>query len=264
MSPFIKLQWAIDNYYSEQKYGIKKNLSDSDKQKTSVIVHFESGSTVASSSFYDILNQLGTELINKMDSTEAVIAFLGVAAILGGSWVLKAHINRLAEKDRLEANSRTLIEMSKQETERAKIIAEAASHNPTLQRRVDDISIVNDKLLKSLKPGEQLVQDGQVLIDGSSAKELTKPASKAEPIEDRLDGKFLTITVDSGSVRDGFRMTIRNIETKEVLTNVKVPAGTLTDEQVQTLQAGEWGKKPLFMQLNVRKSGNRNYQRNTD
>ena len=95
----------------------------------------------------------------------------------------------------------------------------------------------------------------QEVITGQQAKKITRTIPD-EPTEGRMDGKFLTVSVESGRVRDGVRMRVRNIENDEELT-VKVPKGTLTPEQIQTLQDGEWNKKPLFMQLNVRKSGNR-------
>ncbi|MDI9407723.1 MAG: hypothetical protein QM523_00585 [Candidatus Pacebacteria bacterium] len=263
MMPLLKVQSAIDKYYSEQKYGVEKQLTLADKQKTSVIVHFESGSTVAVSRVFDTLNQIAPELITKMNGMQAVLTILGLAALYGCGWSIKTYLNYKAKIQEQELKAKGIeqelllkIELSKQETERAKIIAEAASNNPLLQKQIDNMNSINDKLLKALQPGEQLVQDGQVLIDGTTAKELTRSSTKAEPTESRLDGRFLTITVDSGSVRDGFRMTIRNVETNEEII-VKVPAGTLSEEQIKTLQDGEWGKRPLNMQINVRKSGNR-------
>lgn len=74
--------------------------------------------------------------------------------------------------------------------------------------------------------------------------------------ESRLDANFTILSVDSGLVAGGFRLRIRNAATGKELS-VSVPEGTLSSEQTQVLQDGEWGKKAVQMQLNLRKIGDR-------
>jgi hypothetical protein len=71
------------------------------------------------------------------------------------------------------------------------------------------------------------------------------------PLADRLDGEFLILTVDSGGVDGGFRLRVRRSGTDQELS-VQVPQGALSDEQIEILQSGEWGKTPLSMQLNIK------------
>lgn len=79
---------------------------------------------------------------------------------------------------------------------------------------------------------------------------------KEERVEDRLDGTYIIIDVASGNVSDGYRATVCEVDTGEEL-RLEIPGGTLTEDQVEQLQEGEWGKKPLQMQINIRRVGRR-------
>ncbi|TNC94028.1 MAG: hypothetical protein FD119_3521 [Stygiobacter sp.] len=110
-------------------------------------------------------------------------------------------------------------------------------------------------LLKRLAPEDQLVLDSESIIDGDTARKAVRRL-RAEPVEARPDGQFIILTVESGVIRGGFRIRVRNTANSQEFT-VKVPEGTLSEDQVETLQDGEWGKRPLMMRLNVKKSGER-------
>ncbi len=68
--------------------------------------------------------------------------------------------------------------------------------------------------------------------------------------------RSFVLSVESVSVRDGFRARVRGVATREELV-VSIPEGTLSAAQLADLQSGEWGKKPLHLQINTERSGTR-------
>ncbi len=68
---------------------------------------------------------------------------------------------------------------------------QAEKRMETLFRRIDD-------------GDESLVQD-EPLVDGTTARRLARNP-RSEPIQDRLDGEYLILSIDSGGDRDGSRV----------------------------------------------------------
>lgn len=251
MPALLDLQRGVDASYARLKYGTVKRLSQEERKQTELIVRFKPGSTTFISELWPTLNNLAQQAISKMNGTEAAITILGVAAFIAGSYAFKAYLNkRLAEK-----NLDHEVQMSQQETERMQILARALDRSEKLQAQVTDLNSFRDTLLKRLAPEDQLVLDHQPVIDGDTARKAVR-RPRVEPVEARLDGQFIILTVESGGVRGGFRLRVRNTSDHEELL-VKVPEGTLTETQIETLQDGEWGKRPLTMKLNVKKVGDR-------
>ena len=111
-------------------------------------------------------------------------------------------------------------------------------------------------LTRQMVPTDELSIQGEPLLDGAAAKRLRRRQPQPEPVEDRLDGEFLILSVESGAVSNGIRATVRNTHADEEMS-VNIPGGTLAPEQIEQLKAGEWDKKPLNMQINVSRVGNR-------
>lgn len=76
-------------------------------------------------------------------------------------------------------------------------------------------------------------------------------------IEDRMDGVYKILDVASGKVRDGgYRVTVADAATHERL-QIRISKGALLAGQAAALKSGEWSKKLVRMQINIRVLGNR-------
>jgi hypothetical protein len=248
MPAIMDLQRQVYAAVALMKYGAPQRLTREERKLAELVVHFEAGhSTKFFSELWKILNPLVKEAAGKMNGTQLVVTILGIAALASSSYVWKEHlIARLDEKGMEHS-----LQLSQEETRRQELMARIATDSPAVHELIRQNRSFQDHLLKRLDESDQLVVDGTPLIDGKTAQQAIR-APRMEAVESRFDGQFMIISVESGLVRGGFRLKVREVSSGEELT-VKVPEGTLTEDQISTLQKGEWGKHPLAMQMNVKK-----------
>lgn len=247
MPALLDLQRKIDHAYATIKYGEVRRLTNEEKKNTEIVLHFQSGrSTTFFSELEGLLNNMASQAITKMDGTQAVMTVLGVAAIVGGVYLFKTHLNnRLREKE-----MDLQVELSREETRRQEKLIQLSEKAIHLKEQITEFQNFQDNLMKKMAPEDQLIIGDTPVIDGETAqKAIRRP--RAEAVESRIDGQFIILNVESGAVRGGFRIKVRNTQTNDEMT-VKVPDGTLNEDQITTLQNGEWGKVPLSMNLNVK------------
>lgn len=245
MPGLMELQRTVDKAYARIIYGAKRRLSEQDKKKTELIVHVERGSTKF---VVDLTNTLN-HAISNMTGIETLIAILGVALITGGTFVWKAYINNAAKDRELDFRAKLSVE----ETERHKATLELAEKIAPVRETLSDMHRTQVQFLKRLDANDDILLDGQPLVDGSIGKSLVEPVYK-NPVHDRLDATFIILSVYSGNVSGGFRMRVKDIATQEEY-KVFIPGGTLPQDQIDQLQKGEWDKVPLHMQINIERKG---------
>ena len=248
MPALIDLQKLIDREFANAKYGDrKKHLTKDDKEKTELVVSFEDGhSTKFFTELAPYFNEIFLRLADKMDGTQAVITILGVAGFItvGFSW--KVYLNHMGREKDMD----TKIILSNDEVKKYEILKDAVSKNTS-----KEVENFQQSFLKKLSDDDKIIIDGEEVVSGEDAKQIIK-APRLHAIESRLDGTFKILSVDSGLVKGGFRVKVINIASQEELS-LSIPEGTLSEEQIEILKNGEWGKLPVTMQINIRKIGNR-------
>lgn len=248
MPAIMDLQRQVYAAVALMKYGTPQRLSRDERKQAELVVHFEAGhSTKFFSELWKILNAMAKEAAGKMNGPQLVVTILGLAALTSGSFAWKEHLAARLEEKGMEHT----LQMNQEETRRQELVSQLAANSPALQEIIQQNRSFQDNLLKRLDSNDQLVIEGAAVIDGRTAQQALR-APKAEAIESRFDGQFMIISVESGLVRGGFRLKVRNVNSGDELI-VKVPEGTLTQDQIGTLQKGEWGKHSLTMQMNVKK-----------
>ncbi len=252
MPAFIKLQQAINQTYAEYKYGDKNHkLTDEDKQHTELVVHLKKGSTSFEAKASDIINNITTHAIARMTPEQITLTIIAISILFTTGYMFKIYSNRKLKEKKIDAN----IHLSDNETRKMEIMAKLATDK--INNFVANTENAQQELLKNLHDNDTVIIDNQNSIDGALAKKIArKTRENPDPIESRMDGLFIIISVDSGNVRGGYRLKVRSVDTKEEFT-LKVPDGTLTEKQIETLQTGEWQKQKINMQLNIRKNKKR-------
>jgi len=253
MPGLLELQKVVDRAYAEAKYGTStKRLSVEDKATTELVVRFEAGhSTLFKSGLDKPLTESAKMMLEKMDGKDVIITVSIIATLAAGAYAWDSSLQTQVAEKQLDIQLR----QTQEETRRYQVIRDVAESSASLRAQVDRIEQFQGTMLKRLAPQDSLVIGDEVLIDGKDAKTIVrKPRQTA--IETRLDAAFTILSVDSGLVAGGFRLRIRNAATGDEIT-VSVPEGTLSPDQTQVLQDGEWGKKTVQMQLNIRKIGDR-------
>lgn len=214
-------------------------------------MRLEPGSTTFLSELAPALNNALVAAARNMSGTESLIAILGVAAIVVGGYIWKHRLNHLAQIHELDHRTR----MGEQETERIRIVTRLAEENAHVAAHLADAAASQDALLRGLDERDQLVVGGEPIVDGDVGRRLIRRL-RPDRVQDRLDADFMILSVESGQVRSGFRVRVRDVGTDDELM-VSIPEGTLPPEQIADLQSGEWEKAPLHMRINVVRAGSR-------
>ena len=243
MPALLELQRTLDRA-TANALGVVR-LDKSTLQRAEIVVRVESGSTSFVADFVPILNSL----VAKMSSTEAVVTLLGFATIAGGSWAWKAYLNHRAALHGEDVRAR----LTEKQIELTKSLHETPSAH--FDKTLATFNKMLHVLGRRLEDGDQMVIQGEQPVDGATAKQLLRKP-REEVISDRLDGIYMILDVASGGVREGYWVNVVDVDTDNKL-RVYIPDGALPLDQLEELKAGEWGKRPLHMQINVRRRGER-------
>ena len=249
MPGVLELQRVVRRAYARSIYGYGKEqrMTYEDRNKTELIVHFLPGSTKYASELISALNWI----IKASSDPKKLILGFGTAPIITGLNVWKTHINTAAEERDIEYR----IRMSQEETERLRIVERLAENHAELATLYVEMNKAQSDVMKGLHSQDRLMVGDEEMADGETSKRIFRSVSPPR-VEDRLDGNYLILSVESGEVRNGFRVRVRNIESGDEF-KVSIPEDTLPQEQISHLQSGEWEKISLHMQINVVRAGNR-------
>ncbi|OKL45176.1 hypothetical protein A3843_02180 [Pseudovibrio exalbescens] len=200
MPALLELQNSINKAYSRAVYGKQKRLSAEDKKKTELIVHLEEGSTLFGVDLTEVLNRVVDKAMGKLTGPQIVITILGLAAVVGTTYVKVADINsRAIEK---EIDFRIL--QTEEETKRYEKIVEIAKQNTFVNEQLADTIKAQSTLIAKLDEDDEVYEKDTLLVNGRVSKKLLKE-EKVPKLQTRLDGNYIILSVDSGEVQDGYR-----------------------------------------------------------
>lgn len=249
MPPILELQKEIRRLYCLLKYNTEnvQKLTEQDRRDTEIVVRVELGSSIFLAELGKIFNQI---LRNpKVDGSHVTIMVVSIAALMTTSYAWKDWLNAESEKN-LSNHS---VQMSQQETERMKVLGEIIQQQSSeIRKTVEGIDQFRYDLSRRLDDSDKLFISQQQITTGEIAKEVTsKP--RATAIDVRIDGLFTILSVDSGALRSGYKLKVRDISTKQEYM-VAIPDGTLTKEKLEAIKEMEWGKQHIYLRLNAKKS----------
>ncbi|UTV30169.1 hypothetical protein [Photobacterium atrarenae] len=257
MKGFLELQTAIYRSYAMARYNSPKanKLSQRERDMLTIRVKVEPGSSIFNIDFEAVLENLGKELVGKMDSKTILLITLGFATLFFADSGYKNYLDHRAQVRTQEVKSeeqKALIEHLKfaqeQETKRAQIMADVVASQPRLQTIAQFSNNAKTELFKRSGDAETVQIQG-VELEGEVATELMKNArSKSEEI--RLDGLYRILNVDSSNP-DAFKVKLRSLDSGDIFI-AEVQDTTMDRKFIVALQQGEWGRQAIRLQVNAR------------
>ena len=257
MKAFIESQNGLNRAYAVARYGEANAslLTREEREDLEFVVKVEEGSSLFSIDASDTFIQLLERGITQMNSTQITLALLAISAMYFGTSAFKNYLAHRREQRAIEAKEAqdlALIEQleftSKQETERAKIMAQLAAREPVVKQIKALADESKTEVVKKLGQAETIYIGQDVEFSGEQAEELVKNARRSS-IETRLDGVYRIMAVDS-SHPDEFKVTVQAIGNGLRFTAV-VQEDSVEQKYQRILQQNEWGKTPLFLQINA-------------
>lgn len=244
MGPLLDLQKDLHRNYVAISYGSAnlKKLRDEDRDSLEIVVKVADGSSDYLADLGKQMTILGQKALEKMSSRDAVISVVGVAAIVGTSVVA---LDWIASRQH-EIDAETKIELSKQETERLRIMKDAVTAQPRLEEARRDYVQTTNRILKTLKPNDTASVMG-IAITGADAMEITQQdRARSQDIE--LSGAFRVLANDA-SKGDGFRIKVARLS-DGMTFSADVPF-ELPADQKKLIQEAEWSKGAKIVELHI-------------
>lgn len=263
MQGLLDFQKSIYHTYAALRYDDPvKPLTKLEREALQIVVSVTPGSTVLGVDLSAQLQTLLTSLVDKMDNKSITIAVVVTALTWGGTSSFKTYVDgqkqiRLADisaekegayKDISLSALEVIKDLSKEETERARIIAVATKSMPSFKDVFDQTDLARKKLIKSFIDAESVEMLG-VDMSQDTVVELSK-VKREETTERRLDGTYKILSVDSKH-SDEFRVRIRDASTGLEFVAI-VQEENLNNRFKKKLQDAEWGKSLINLKINAR------------
>lgn len=244
MAPLLEIQKDIHRKYVEMAYGSAnlKKLKEEDREQLEIVVKVERGSSDYKAPLDPQLNTLAEKAIKKMTSRDLLIAVLGIALIYGGVEVNKAWV----VQRQTEVQAGTTVELSRQETERLRVFEAATKQQPILETARQDFEESQNRLLKTLKPGDKVSLPGVELSSGEAQEITQKERARSESVT--ITGAFRVLANDATKGND-FRIKVARIS--DGLTFQATVPFELDSDMKRMIQKAEWSKGALAVNLDI-------------
>ena len=242
MPSLLEVQKDINRAYAHIRYDDfnLRRLKEEERDDLEVVVKVKEGSSVFDADLWNQFSRMAEAAVVRMSGDQIVISVLGVALTIMAPVMFKAWLAS-REKDREEE---TRVQLSKEETQRLQVMAEAMRQHPPLEVVRDDAVATTNKLLKVARPGDNIEMKG-VQIPAEEAQELAQPErERAKEIELEGDFRVLGNRTDKGA---GFRVTVQRIA--DGLTVSADVLAELAWDQKEAIQQAEWSKTAVHLEI---------------
>lgn len=246
----VELQHAADQAYLNLVRPSGRRLTDAEKSRTAITAKVEKGSSLLTVDFSEFAKTLATDLVQKMSSTDILIAVLGLGMIAGASVVFKQYLRSRAATASKEKELQAQLAMSEQETKRLEVVTQAMTRQPKLAIANDDFDDARDALLRSAADAKTLTVDGLTLTGEQSARLPRQPRAKSEQVQ--LNGVYL-ITSVSWSNDDYVELGLRSTGGSDTLEmKATLTTRSLLQADKDLLAAAEWNRTPVYLSINAK------------
>lgn len=244
MEAFLDLQKNIHRLYAKLKYNDSRSniLTDDEKRSVDILVKVSEGSTDAKIDLKEVLKQLVEGAINKMEAKHYMV----LALIAGLTYATPSMWKSYLQQQNDLKNADVKVHLSKEETRRLEIVAQATSQVPHTATVILDADEFRNKVLKSAKAADSMEVAGQEITKDQATKLVRASRSSSKDV--RLDGEYRIVKVDSSNA-DHFKVFLVGLDGKGF--PAVLDDQTITKAQNRKLlQEAEWDKKTINLMIN--------------
>lgn len=245
----VELQTSINRSYCLAVHGENKanKLTDKEKSALQFKAKIENGSSLINIDLSPAINSLCDALVGKMDSTSLILMALTMGAFYAGPSMYKAYLNNKTKEKEIEANEKTKIAMTQEETKRQAILAQALNYNPILRPMSENIDLARNQFLKSAEDANTMSINGVEINNKTAKAAVTSKRETAKEIQ--ANGTFHVLAVDFRSA-DSVKLSLQRIQDGKTFS-ASFNDDSLDKEQITILQEAEWARKRVYLQINA-------------
>jgi hypothetical protein len=246
----VEVQRAVNRAYARAVKGTSnsRTLTDGERRDVQFQAKVKKGSSLIEINLGDFAEKLATAISTKMTPEMVAITVIGVAAIAGGTFAVKAYLNAKSKDKQIESEERAKVAMTKEETRRMEVFADAMTRQPSLRHAAADFDDARTEIMRSAGTANT-ISVNDVEITAETARVIST-ASRTESEEVQLNGTYLILATDLRQP-DEIRLRVRNAKNgREFQAGFR--DNSLHQEQIRLLQDAEWNRTRVYLSINAR------------
>jgi len=246
----VEVQRALNRAYARAVKGTSnsRTLTDGERRDVQFQAKVKKGSSLIEINLGEFAEKLATAISTKMTPEMIAITVVGVAVVAGSTLAAKWYLNSKSKDKQIDSEERTKVALSKEETRRLEVFAEAMTRAPALRHANADFNDARTEIMRSAGTANTIAVN-DVEITSETARVIST-ASRTESEEVQLNGTYLILTTDLRQP-DEIRMRVRNAKTgREFLAGFR--DSSLHQEQIRLLQDAEWNRTKVYLSINAR------------
>ncbi len=256
MQGWVDTQRAIYRSYALVEHGEAdaRRLTEAEREKLELVVKVQSGSSDQEAALMDIIKEVLTGAVDKMDAKTIAIVTIALALIWAGQSVWRSWIENRKEERLAETSSKSMLKALETiqvavagDTEKTKLLEKVMKKEPILSELKEEADDARMDLIKHTAHVDAEVNG--ISLPTAAADSLTK-SSRVASEEERRDGVYKILKVDT-TVPDGFKVYLEAVDDGETFqANVQEVMSSLNDRKI--IQEAEWSKAPVRLQINAK------------
>lgn len=244
----LELQAAMNRAFARAVHlsGNARSLTDLERQEIQFFAKVEPGSSAITVFLEKFGDALSTALKDKMSGKEIAATVIAVTLIAGGTVAYKDYLGAKVAEVQAEQETMAKTALTAAETERLKLVTEALATRPDLQHAAADFNEARRKALKAGASASTVTLQGVELTGAEARKIAATPRSRSEDVQ--LNGHYVIQKID-WQQEDEAKVTVASQDGHGVFV-ARFRIMALAQEQKAKLQEAEWGRRPIYMQIN--------------
>lgn len=245
----VELQQAINRTYARAVHHSTnaRALTAAERREIQFKAKVRSGSSLIEVNLGDVAEKVGMELVGKMDPSHIAVIVLGIALVSGSVVAYKAYLRHRSEDKKISEESARQIALSKEETQRLTVMANAMRAEPLLANAREDFDDARHEIVRGTGDAKTITVDG-VTIDRLSAHAIAS-AKRSQAKAVQLNGDYFIKRVDWQ--QDGeIRILVQNSDTHRTFL-ASLRDDSLDGAQASVIQNAEWARKKVYLSINA-------------
>jgi hypothetical protein len=245
----VDLQTALNRSFALEVHGANSSgyLTDEEKAAIQFKATVDDGCTLIKVDLGKFAETLANAITAKMTPEMLVITVLGSVALACGVVAFKTYLNARTKDKQIGETGVTAIALSKEETARQQILADALTKVPRLAIINDNFNESKNSLIRSISDADTLTVNDVEIDRPLAHAAMTKARTASTDVQ--LNGTYYVIETNLRH-EDEIRIGLRRAQDGKTFT-ASFQDHSLDGEQIKLLQSAEWGRSAVFLSINA-------------
>lgn len=231
LKALAQYQAAINSFCANLVYGkTAQSLTDDDKRELELVFHFSEGSSVTNAPLNDVVGNLGSKAIEKMNGNQLVVTVLGLALITSSYFGFSNYIDADTQQHNNDSSERIVQLAIESNTHLSKINADITNSALGLVRSVSDADSI---------------ELGSMILSSRDIPEYVR-RDRSRRSHDRIDGMYRVTRISEAD--SDYRIGLERNDGFSVIASMPMD-GANSDRIFEDLLQSMSAKSAIHLQI---------------